>query len=360
MTLQSALLAWFAQNKRDLPWRSEPRNPYHVWLSEVMLQQTQVATVVPYFLRWLERMPTLPSLAAAQLDDVLKMWEGLGYYSRARNLHKAAQRVMRDYHGIIPNTVSELRRLPGIGAYTAGAIASLAYKQDTAVLDGNVKRVISRIYALESATEALLWQKCEQLLPQGKAGEFNEALMELGALVCTPRAPSCHHCPLTKHCDAYNNGSPENYPALKPTKTLPRKVFITLVCFNESKQLLMHKRPAKGLLGGLWEFPNQEFVMGAEEVFKADSHIAYETAIQFLHSLIPQFQPNSALIFETAINHAFTHFRMTRYVYKLFEEVSTVLKDHSYAWISVDEIVNLALTRSDQRIYEHVRKRGMG
>ena len=201
------LLRWATKNLRDLPWRVEPRDPYRVWVSEIMLQQTQVVTVIPYFRRFTERFPTVQALAAAPLDDVLKLWEGLGYYARARNLHRAARKVVAEFEGRLPDTVEELSQLPGIGRYTLGAIASIAFGRDAPVVDGNVKRVLCRVYAIRGdarrpAVQKKLWALAEANLPKGKAGRWNEAMMELGATVCTPRSPRCDECPLAGVCRA--------------------------------------------------------------------------------------------------------------------------------------------------------------
>ncbi|MGB9593325.1 MAG: A/G-specific adenine glycosylase, partial [Anaerolineae bacterium] len=197
--LQTALLDWAAGHLRPLPWRTAPRDPYRVWISEVMLQQTRVETVVPYFERWMRLFPNARALALAPLDDVLKAWEGLGYYARARNLHRAAQEIVAVHGGQVPNDAEALRRLPGVGRYTAGAILSIAFGCDEPALDGNIRRVLSRVFAVAESSRArldgALWQLARALLPTGRAGEFNEALMELGATMCTPRNPLCPQCP---------------------------------------------------------------------------------------------------------------------------------------------------------------------
>src|SRR5438045_2904526 len=195
-TLADRLLSWFATARRDLPWRKEPRDPYRVWVSEVMLQQTRVEVVIPYYHRFLRRFPTLASLAAAPLDEVLALWSGLGYYARARNLHRAAQAC----GGRLPETADGLRALPGFGPYTAAAVASLAFGEDVALVDGNVARVLSRLFAIREDARARAWEIAARLLPRGRAGAFNEALMELGATVCTPRTPDCPRCPLQRMC----------------------------------------------------------------------------------------------------------------------------------------------------------------
>lgn len=264
--IAAALLAWIdAGQLRDLPWRVEPRDPYAVWVSEIMLQQTQVATVIPYLKRWLARFPTVEALAAAEQADVLKAWEGLGYYSRARNLHKAAQQIVAQHGGRLPADRHALLALPGIGRYTAGAILSIAFGQRAAVLDGNVKRVLARVWDVEgeigqSATETYLWHLAEDLVaavePQ-QAGPLNEALMDLGATVCLPQRPRCLLCPLYAPCLARQRGTQEERPVRSARKPLPHFDVTAAVLRRpgQPEQFLIAQRPPEGMLGGLWEFP---------------------------------------------------------------------------------------------------------
>ena len=253
------LLRWAEKHLRDLPWRVEPRDPYRVWVSEMMLQQTQVATVIPYFRRFTEHFPTVEALAAAPLDDVLKLWEGLGYYARARNLHRAARQVVAEFDGYLPDTVEELSKLPGIGRYTAGAIASIAFGRDAPVVDGNVKRVLCRVYAIrgdarQPAIQKKLWSLAAANLPKGKAGRWNEAMMELGATVCLPRSPRCDKCPLAGVCRARALGIQEKLPTKAAKKRLPH-YDVTAAVIRKRGRVLIAQRPVGGMLGGLWEFP---------------------------------------------------------------------------------------------------------
>lgn len=355
--LQSALLTWFATHRRDLPWRAEPRDPYHVWLSEIMLQQTQVATVIPYFQRWLERFPTLKDLAEAPIDDALKLWEGLGYYARARNFHRAAQVVMRDYGGRIPDTVEELLKLPGIGRYTAGAIASIAFGHNAPVLDGNVKRVLSRVYAIADAQSPgaveKLWQLCESLLPSGRAGPFNEALMELGATLCAPRAPECSRCPIRSACRAFAAGRPEAYPARTTRPPLPHRFAVAAVIEDGNGRVLMAQRQRHGLLGGLWEFPGGDLEPEHDE---NDNSRARRLA-QLIHERTGVSIRAAAEDFIGAVRHTFTHFRLTRWVARLRLAGAGATPQHSAGyiaarWVTRREMSQLALTRSDRKICE--------
>ena len=351
--IRKNLLHWFFHYKRNLPWRREPRDPYHVWLSEVMLQQTQVATVIPYYERWLQRFPTLHALAEAPLDDVLKQWEGLGYYSRARNFHKAAQTVVGEMGGGMPRTVDTLLMLPGVGRYTASAIASLAFNQHAAVLDGNVKRVLARIYALSEPTDDDLWMLAEALLPQGQAGAFNEALMELGATVCTPRSPKCSLCPISKDCAALASGTPEAFPAKRAKAATPHYDVLTAIVLNTQQAVLMGQRPRDGLLGGLWEFVSSEFRMASGElgdvVRERTGLIVDDEAAEMIGT----------------VKHAFTHFKITRHVFVVARIIGMEAladsrlkppfqKERGYAqlhWVPLNKIRQLALTRSDQKIF---------
>jgi A/G-specific adenine glycosylase len=257
--IQTKLLQWYKKNKRDLPWR-KTRDPYAIWVSEIMLQQTQVTTVIPYYQNFLNTFPTVCNLAKANLSKVLKAWEGLGYYSRARNLHRASQIILNQFHGKIPDTLNNLLNLPGIGRSTAGSILSFAFHEDAPILDGNAKRVLSRLFSVSGSpgarkTVQLLWQLSESLIPKGHANSFNQALMDLGAMLCTAKDPQCPHCPLKKYCQGYLSGKLESYPSKVMTKSIPHISAVSAVMKKDGK-VLLRQRPPKGLLGGLWEFPN--------------------------------------------------------------------------------------------------------
>ncbi|MCS7055542.1 MAG: A/G-specific adenine glycosylase [Thermoflexales bacterium] len=373
-TLASRLLHWFDRNKRDLPWRREPRDPYHVWLSEVMLQQTQVTTVIPYFERWLRRFPTLEALAAAPLDEVLKLWEGLGYYARARNLHATAQIIARDHGGRLPETVEALMALPGIGRYTAGAIASLAFGARVPALDGNVRRVLSRVFGLRRPTQAELWALAESLLPHRRAGAFNEALMELGATVCAPRAPQCPTCPLRAMCRAYSEGNPEAYPAKPAKRATPSYRALTVLLVDEAGRVLLGRRPRHGLLGGLWEFLSSELRAPTADgqlsrayqpirptAARAFTDDAPDLAELIFHRTGLKVTPRRAARLGV-VKHAFTHFKLTRQVWliRLPSPGAQPRQVNGYErliWAAPEEVERLALTRSDRRIWELYRAR---
>jgi A/G-specific adenine glycosylase len=257
-----SVLNWFDFHGRtELPWQSN-KTAYRVWLSEIMLQQTQVATVIPYYQRFLQSFPTIQALADASIDHVLQHWQGLGYYARARNLHRAAQIMRDEYQSEFPLNMAEVLALPGIGRSTAGAILTFACKQSWPILDGNVKRVLARCFQVEgwygkAKTMAELWQIAEQLTPTTNTGNYNQAMMDLGALVCLKSKPDCINCPLTESCDSFKNDTQQLYPEKKPKKVKPQKQTLMLLhCYQN--QLLLYRRPPVGIWGGLWSLPEIE------------------------------------------------------------------------------------------------------
>jgi A/G-specific adenine glycosylase len=262
---QRRVLTWFkTHGRKDLPWQKTV-TPYRVWISEIMLQQTQVATVIPYFNRFMDRFPTVQGLAEASLDEVLVYWAGLGYYARARNLHKAAQQVVADYQGKFPSDLEALNALPGIGRSTAGAILSLGHGLAAPILDGNVKRVLARFAAIEgypgeASVAAQLWHLSTLYTPATQSGDFNQAMMDLGAMVCTKSNPSCEMCPLSSHCQAYAQQAIQDYPGRKPKKSLPVKQTYWLVLQNERQEILAQPRPPSGIWGGLWSVPEVQSI----------------------------------------------------------------------------------------------------
>jgi len=258
----SDLLAWYDTAKRDLPWRRLARDPYAVWVSEIMLQQTTVAAVIPFYNKWMARFPTVQSLAEAPLDDVLKHWAGLGYYARARNLHKGAAVVVAEHGGQVPSDPKTLLSLPGIGRYTAGAILSIAFNQEAPIVDANVIRVLSRVHAVtgdpktSAATQAELWRLAEEAIPKGRAGDFNQAMMELGALVCEPGAPRCGACPVSAECRARSLGDPTLFPQFVSVKKWLDVEDVSVAIRNGAGEVLLVQRPPElSLWGGLWELP---------------------------------------------------------------------------------------------------------
>lgn len=311
--MTEALLRWFHQHKRDLPWR-QGRTPYRVWVSEVMLQQTQVGTVIPYFERWLERFPDVNALAEAPLGEVLKAWEGLGYYRRARLLHAGAREVVRDYGGRLPESYEDLLRLPGIGTYTAAAIASLVFNEDVLAVDGNVKRVAARLFTLSGVvTEKTAKDNLLPHLPRGRAGEFNEALMELGATLCTPKRPLCYTCPISGDCAAFQSRQVADFPQPKVRKKVPHQERYALI-YQEDNSLYLQQRSESEMLGGLWGFPLSEDAPVGERL--------------------------------SEVQHAYTHFKIT---------VTPVLvenKPEDAEPTALTSISELALSKLDHKILQ--------
>jgi A/G-specific adenine glycosylase len=296
--IRRRLRAWFARHKRDLPWRRS-RDPYAIWLSEMMLQQTQVVTVIPYYNRFIGRFPTVTALARADLEEVLRYWAGLGYYARARNMHRAARLIVAEHGGAFPSDAAALRRLPGIGAYTAGAVASMAFDERAAVVDGNVARVLARLFEVDldigdGRGKALLWEIAERLLPRKDCGDFNQALMELGATVCLPRgAARCEACPLETFCGARRSGSVERLP-VKARQAAPRSESHVVAAIQRHGKWLAVRRPSRGLWGGLWELPTAVMNGSADSaaardlikgLISGDGHIATKPFCRIQHQL---------------------------------------------------------------------------
>ena len=350
----SLLLNWWDTGHADLPWRRS-RDPYQIWVSEIMLQQTQIATVIPYFERWMTRFPTVGSLAAAPLDEVLKLWEGLGYYSRARNLHAAAQVVAEEMAGTLPRTAEELVKLKGIGRYTAGAIASIAFDQSTPILDGNIIRVLSRLLDLpddttQTATKNKLWQVAGELVPQQRAGDFNQALMELGQKVCLPANPNCAVCPVAAHCLARERNTQHERPVRPPRKRTPHYDVAAGVIYREDGKFLIAQRPLEGLLGGLWEFPGGKQENGESLEAALKREIDEELGVEI--------RPNHLI---TSVKHAFTHFRITLHAFHATFVAGTIqhlgVRDH--AWVTLDELDRYAFGKADRKVIEALRSGGV-
>lgn len=332
------LLAWFDQHgRKDLPWQQNVSS-YRVWVSEIMLQQTQVATVIPYFERFMKRFPTVDLLAKASIDEVLHQWTGLGYYARGRNLHAAAKIVITEHAGELPHTVSELESLPGIGRSTAGAIIAICTGQQAAILDGNVKRVLARCFAIEgwpgsSSTLNALWQKTEELTPAVRVADYTQAIMDLGAMVCK-RTPECDACPLYADCKARLGNTIERYPGKKPNKVLPIRQTTMLVIEREG-DLLLERRPAAGLWGGLWSFPEAADI---ENFLKDRGLTCLET------TELPPFR------------HTFSHFHLdiTPLRVTAIEDAGRVEENGSYCWYDRSNPAEIGLTKPVSKILKNL------
>jgi A/G-specific adenine glycosylase len=304
-----------------------------------MLQQTRVETVIPYFEKWMELFPNIEDLAEASEQEVLNAWEGLGYYSRARNLHKAAKIVVNEYKGRLPRDLKSLRKLPGIGRYTVGAIASIAFNMDEPTLDGNLRRVFARLFDVSEPAdstngEKILWELAREQLPKGKAGDYNQALMDLGATICLPKNPRCLICPLMGICKAQINGTQSKRPVLKPRKETPHHVHAAGVIIKDQK-VLLSKRPSKGLLGGMWEFPNGRINGNPTEEL--------ETALERGYSL--EVQRSEAL---GTVKHAYTHFRVTVYAYRC--ELVSITEKENLKWVGLKELNDYPMGKVDRQI----------
>ena len=336
--LATQLLTWYHAQKRILPWRDHP-DPYAVWVSEIMLQQTRVDTVIPYFENWMKLFPTVKALASASEQDVLNTWEGLGYYSRARNLHKAAKVVAEKFNGELPRDLDDLRSLPGIGRYTVGAIASMAFGMDEPTLDGNLRRVFSRLFDVDEfadspAGEKILWELAAENLPKGKAGDYNQALMDLGATICLPKNPRCLLCPLMTLWKARENGTQEFRPVLKLKKQVPHYVHAAAVIVERGRVLLSH-RPADGLLGGMWEFPNVRV--------EGDPAKALVKALGSATSI--KVKRGEAL---EVVEHAYSHFKVTVHPFRC-EKVNIPAKKN-FKWVRLGELEDYPMGKVDREI----------
>ena len=343
------LLRWFHANARDLPWRRTD-DPYAVWVSEIMLQQTQVATVIDYYNRFMKRFPTVEKLARAKQDTVLKLWEGLGYYSRGRNLHKAAKTIAKDYNGQLPDTVEELQKIPGIGRYTAGAIASIAFNRPAPILDGNVIRVLCRLFCIDTnpkdtATKSKLWELAETLVHTTRPGDFNEAMMELGAMVCTPQNPICPKCPLKKYCQAEKTGRQHELPVKQKKAPLPHYTIVVGIVYKGDK-ILIDKRKQNALLGGLWEFPGGK--KRKSESFKSAvaREVIEETGIEI--------EVGKRLCI---VKHTYSHFKITLHAYLCEYKSGTAkpLSCDAVKWIAPKNLTKFAFPTANVKIIQTLK-----
>lgn len=342
--LRKALVTWYQTNKRDLPWR-KTRDPYKIWVSEVMLQQTQVSTVIPYYRKFIARFPDVQSLAASRQQQVLKLWEGLGYYSRARNLHRAANMVVNEFGGVVPDTEAGIRQLPGVGDYIAAAVLSIAGNLPLPVVDGNVKRVLARLFLVadpvnHSSAHAAFKEKAAALLDRKAPSVYNQALMELGALVCRPANPGCSGCPLQPYCLAYKDRRTGDFPRRKKAKPVPEYALVMGIVVKKGK-LLITRRPENGLLGGLWEFPNGTI----------DAHETPEAAcLRHLRATVNVTAEVDTFV--TRIRHAYTHFKITLDVYtcRFISGRVRLNGPIDYCWVRFDELNAYPLPRANHKV----------
>jgi A/G-specific adenine glycosylase len=346
----AVLPRWYRKHQRDLPWRRS-RDPYAIWVSEIMLQQTRVDQASPFFERFMRRFPNTRALARAPMEKVLKAWEGMGYYSRARNIHRAAQMILAEHDGEVPGDRSALLKLPGIGPYTAGAIASIAFGLDEPVLDGNVTRVLCRVFAIgedpkASETQTKLWSLASRLIPPGSAGLFNQALMELGAMVCTPRGPACTACPIREACLAMARGRQEDYPARSRRKALPHETIVAGVIRKRSRILIDRRRP-EGLLGGLWEFPGGKAEKGEslEQALLREIREEVGIRVRVDHPL-------------AVVDHAYSHFRITLHAFACTHVSGQASPLHSMAvkWVWPGALGRYAFPAASLKVISALRR----
>ncbi|NPU85599.1 MAG: A/G-specific adenine glycosylase [Syntrophaceae bacterium] len=348
--IRRKLLRWYRKNRRALPWR-ETRDPYAVWVSEIMLQQTRVETVIPYYRRFMERFPDAASLADASPDEVLKVWENLGYYSRARNLHEAAKIVAARHGGLLPEPQEDLAGLPGIGEYTAGAIGSIAFGLPVPAVDGNVRRVLARVYAIGEPVATGTGKSRIRALAAGLVspedpGAFNQALMDLGSGICTPAFPRCPECPLADVCEAFRQGRQEALPVTSPKKTLPCESAVAAVLRDRDGRFLVVRRPPRGFLGGLWKFPGGFLRPGEDLREGLRRTVREETGIRV--SILEEL---------VSVNTVYSHFRLllTAFHCRKRGGGSAPPEGPGRQWATFEEMNGLAFSKADRLLFPAVQ-----
>ncbi len=343
LQFRPALLDWYIERERNLPWR-QTKDPYKILVSEIMLQQTQVLTAIPYYNRWIKRFPDIKTLAYATMDEVLTLWEGMGYYNRARNLHKTARLILENHGGFVPASYKNLLNLPGIGKYTAGAVASIAFNQRVPAVDANVRRVLSRLYC-RNATEEELSRLSLHLLGEGPASDFNQAFMELGALVCISGNPRCGNCPVSAFCEANSNGVQEQFPTEKKRKKVEEVRTVVGILMDHEKKIYIQKRPQEGLFAGLWEFPGGK-VGPKETPEKAlQRELKKEMGIRITISRR-----------EETVRHTYTRFRaeLTPFLCLLNGPPFPRLKDREFQWVLSEELSRFAFPAANRKIIKRL------
>ncbi len=346
---QKALVGWYQDNQRALPWRKTD-DPYSIWVSEVMLQQTQVNTVLPYYRAFLKKFPTVRHLARAQLQEVLKLWEGMGYYARARNLHRAAAIVMRELNGVIPSNWDMFRRLPGVGDYIAAAVLSIAFDQPYAVVDGNVKRVLARLQRIDAPVNSTVSAKAfkttaENLKDKRRPGAYNQAMMELGALICKPKAPLCEKCPVQSFCQAYRTNTVAAYPRKTARRQTPHYRIAVGVVIKGDRILITQRKP-DGLLGGLWEFPGGKIKKGEEAEAACVREIKEEVNLQI-----------KVIEHLARVKHAYTHFKISMDVF-CCEYLAGRVKRYGpvdHRWIKISAIDRYPLPKANHKFLPQLK-----
>ncbi len=338
------LISWFDKNQRDLPWRAS-KDPYKIWISEIMLQQTRVEAVIDYFNRWVKKWPSVSELALASEIDVMNAWQGLGYYSRAKNILKTAKLIQTEYAGIFPSDINEVIKFPGIGRYTAGAIISLAFGKREAIVDGNVARVYARIFERsevinEAKSQDFYYQVAKDLLPNSNMSSFNQGLMELGALICIPQTPRCHICPVVKFCKANLNNTTDMYPfRKKPPKT--EKTHRLVILMRKREQIFMVQRSIKGVFHGMWELPG--FPIASEMVEPKDIKMQISENLQLKGKVVSKLKEFS---------HTFTKYKETVFVYSFTPENLNIQLEGE--WVTFEKAVKLPMGSVQKKIINYV------
>lgn len=341
---QQRILDWFKEHgRKNLPWQ-KIKSPYCTWLSEIMCQQTQVTTVIPYFQRFIQRFPTIYSLAQANSDEVLSLWSGLGYYARARNLHRSAQIIAKEYAGKFPQELTQLQNLPGIGRSTAGAILALGFNKPASILDGNVKRVLTRFHAIAgwpglTTINNKLWSLAENYTPTKQIGDYTQAMMDLGALICTRTHAKCLKCPLQTHCLAYHQGNPHHFPSTKPRQQLPKRSINLLLLINKQNEILLEKRPPMGIWGGLWSLPECAMTENAMDFCKKYYHCITEKPIQ-----------------HATFKHTFSHFQLeiTPLVLTVKKWTPPLMESEHIVWYNNQQLANKGLAAPVKKLLSNI------
>ena len=345
MEISSSLLSWFDLEKRDLSFRKN-RNPYRVWVSEIMLQQTKVETVIPYYQKWIKSYPNIVSVYEASESSLLKSWEGLGYYSRCRNFHKAAKIVCEEYNGMIPDSWDEFRSLPGVGDYTAGAVLSIAFNKPFIALDGNVKRVMARILGRKKLSKYNIQRFISTLkkwLDCNRPGDFNEAMIELGACICISSSPKCYQCPISNFCAAYKSGNPLSYPQKNMKRKIPQHIFAA--CLIKEKNKILIQRRQSNMLNGLWEIPNKRVnnINHTNDELKSYINEQYGFDIKVLKKI-------------GTISHSYSHFNMKLILFECKKIGRIKNYNQIYNWIKKSDIINYAFHKVNHKIFTLLEK----
>lgn len=350
MSFTNNLIQWYHIHKRELPWR-DTDDPYKIWISEVMSQQTRVETVIPYYHKFIEAYPDVDSLAKADRQEVLKLWEGLGYYSRCRNLYDAANEIVDRFHGKIPSEYNEIISLKGVGPYTASAVLSIAYQKKYAVVDGNVLRVLARYFGISDdirnqVTKNQIQDHANSLIPKEHPGDFNQALMELGSLVCKPSGPKCDHCPVSIDCQAYQTAQTDQLPYKSPTKKIPHYEIAVGLILNQKGELLIALRPDNGMLGGLWEFPG-----GKKEPNETLKETVARELKEELGIDVEVYNKMKVL------KHAYSHFKITMHAYWCTIQNGNPIPyaSEKIAWVSMKEIDRYPFPKANISVIDELK-----